>query len=531
MPEDSLPTKLGRYEIVRELGRGAMGVVYEGRDPKIGRRVAIKTARRDVIAESGMGEEMMARFLREAQAAGQLNHPNIITIYDAGEEGGMAYIAMEFVEGEDLRDAVLHRQSMEIPEIVEIGASVCEALANAHDQGVIHRDIKPGNIIVAPGMPLKIADFGIAHVTDSTLTQDGALIGTPHYMSPEQFMGQRLDGRSDLFSVASMLYEMLSGEKPFTGEQLSTVMHKVVKTDPVPISELNYSVPEALNDVVHKALSKRPTERYPDGRAMAAALRESIKDTPDPAVLGLDPQAAADKEAQTVMLDRNPAATTVASSGPPPGVEDQSTQRPPALQPDQATKQGQLPPGVVDKASPAGTGPLAAKTPAYPRQTVLYLGLTAAILVVLVAGAALLLPDGEPAIKTGGGAPGPLAGVTSVLVAVYGTASLDTLSELDRSNFETDEAFHREAAKARREGALKPVAGAELAVWDYTGGNRGKELFRTTTDEDGEARMRIPAETGQVFFEVTYTTGGSAETATHTAAEWRTKQVLVVPLL
>ncbi len=188
-----------------------MGVVYEGRDPKIGRRVAIKTARRDVMEQSGMGDEMMARFLREAQAAGQLNHPNIITIYDADEEAGIAYIAMEFVEGEDLRDLVLRRQSLEVADIVEIGATVCDALAIAHDKGIFHRDIKPANIIMAPGMPLKIADFGIAHVSDSTLTQDGALIGTPHYMSPEQFMGQRLDGRSDLFSVAGMLYEMLTG--------------------------------------------------------------------------------------------------------------------------------------------------------------------------------------------------------------------------------------------------------------------------------------------------------------------------------
>lgn len=282
------PSRLGRYLIVRELGKGAMGVVYEGLDPNIGRRVAIKTARRDVLAASGMMDEMMQRFLREARAAGALNHPNIITIYDADEEDGTAYIAMEFIEGCDLRRLVEQRRRLDLEEILEIGATVCDALDAAHRKGVVHRDIKPANILLPAEGGLKIADFGIAHVADSNLTQEGALIGTPHYMSPEQFMGQKVDGRADLFSVGIILYELLTGEKPFTGEALSTVMHHVIKTTPVPPSELNFSVPKHLDRVLLKAMAKRPQDRYQDGRTMAAALRECAKPNPDYQVLGVE---------------------------------------------------------------------------------------------------------------------------------------------------------------------------------------------------------------------------------------------------
>jgi eukaryotic-like serine/threonine-protein kinase len=322
-----MPEKLGRYVIVRELGKGAMGIVYEGKDPNIGRRVAIKTARRDVMQASGMADEIMARFLREARAAGQLNHPNIITIYDAGEENGIAWIAMEYLEGGDLHDLVKKRRTLEMKEIVEIGALICEALASAHDRGIIHRDIKPANMMLADDGAVKVADFGIAHVSDSNLTQDGALIGTPHYMSPEQFMGQKVDGRSDLYSVAIMLYELLTGEKPFTGEALSTVMHHCIKTDPVPPKELNFAVGDPINTVIMKALSKSPEDRYPDGRAMAAALRESLSPAPDPAILTLAAatgetarMAPRDAAADETVVTASDADATVAG-GPPPGVE------------------------------------------------------------------------------------------------------------------------------------------------------------------------------------------------------------------
>jgi serine/threonine-protein kinase len=384
-----MPQRLGRYTVVRELGKGAMGVVYEGRDPNIERRVAIKTARRDVMASSGMADEMMERFLREARAAGALNHPNIITIYDAGEENGIAYIAMEFLEGGDLREVIDERRRLDVPEIVDIGAQVCDALAAAHEKGIIHRDIKPANIMVPKGGPLKLADFGIAHVSDSTLTQDGALIGTPHYMSPEQFMGQKLDGRSDLFSVGVILYEMLTGEKPFTGEALSTVMHHVIRTQPAPPSELNFNVPEPVSMVVMKAMSKRSADRYADGRTMATALRESLKPNPDPAVLGFDAQAAADK---TTVSATGPA--TVVMQGPPPG-EATRVMDTPAERAAAATV-------TISGSVPTGRAP--APPPGKPKTVLVGAGVLAAVLVV-VTGAFLALRGGSTPPPTGETAP------------------------------------------------------------------------------------------------------------------------------
>lgn len=298
-----MPSRLGRYEIVGELGRGAMGVVYEGRDTELGRRVAIKTARRDVMEASGMAEEMMERFLREANSTAALEHPNIITVYDAGSEGDVAYIAMEFLDGGNLRDLLDTRRRLSPNEAAEIGATICEALAVAHAQGIVHRDIKPANIMTPVGKPIKLADFGIAHIADSNLTQDGALVGTPHYMSPEQFMGQRLDGRSDLFSVGVMLYELLTGEKPFPGEALTTVMHNVMKAVPEEPRQRNYHVNGALSGVIMKSMAKRPQDRYPDGRSMAAALRESLLPNPDPAVLGFEPPAPEKPEEDTLVPD------------------------------------------------------------------------------------------------------------------------------------------------------------------------------------------------------------------------------------
>lgn len=313
MADSKAPAKLGRYEIVRELGKGAMGVVYEGLDPNIGRRVAIKTARRDVMESSGRADEMMERFLREAKAAGKINHPNIITIYDADEEGGMAYIAMEFLEGGDLQDLIGQKRRMQPEEVVAICATVCEALATAHENGIVHRDVKPANILMPTNKPLKVADFGIARTSDSNLTQEGSMIGTPYYMSPEQFMGQRVDGRSDLFSVGIILYEILTGEKPFDGESLSTVMHKVIKVDPVEPCELNFSINQTLNAVIMKGLSKNPGQRYQNGYAFAAALRESLKDNPSPAVTLLGPSASMPAGAATVV------------AAAPPGADGQAT--------------------------------------------------------------------------------------------------------------------------------------------------------------------------------------------------------------
>lgn len=438
MSATKMPDHLGRYKIIRELGKGAMGIVYEGLDPNIGRRVAIKTARRDVLESSAHADEMMERFLREARAAGALNHPNIITIYDADEEEGIAYIAMEFLEGGDLRNLIEDRRNISPESIAEIGADICEALACAHDHGVVHRDIKPANVMTPRNAPIKLADFGIAHMSDSTLTQEGALIGTPFYMSPEQFMGQKVDGRSDLFSVAVMLYELLTGEKPFTGEALSTVMHHVIKTDPVPPQELNFNVPEALGRVVLKSMSKRPADRYQDGRAMAAALRESVKPQPNPAVLGL--QAVPVKEADTVLTGPAGDATVVtAKTGVERPAQGVATTITTAATLD-VTKPGGPPPGAETAGPPAAAQAKSVTLPtppviAWTKPPRLYYAVGAVAVVLLVTALIIALTGGgpEPTGPPGGGGgetPGlPEKYLAGVRVAVYKTSDESLFGE------------------------------------------------------------------------------------------------------
>ncbi len=273
------PKKLGKYEIRRELGQGAMGIVYEGYDPMIARRVALKTVRRDQLDRIEV-EEILARFKREAQAAGRLTHPNIVGVYEYGEDpgpageaaGGTAFIAMEFVEGRELKDFFDTNERFPMAEIVRIMSQLLDALDYSHKNGVVHRDIKPSNIILLKDGTVKVADFGIARVESSNLTQAGSVLGTPSYMSPEQFMGQTVDGRSDLFSAGVILYQFLTGEKPFTGA-LTTIMHKVLKEEPAAPSALNVQVPRPLDALMRKALAKRPDERFQNGREFAIALK------------------------------------------------------------------------------------------------------------------------------------------------------------------------------------------------------------------------------------------------------------------
>ncbi len=209
-------SSLGKYEIRREIGRGAMGVVYEGYDPFIKRVVALKTIRADQLSGED-SENVIARFRREAQAAGRLSHPNIVSIYDFGEEAGAWFIAMEFVKGRELKECFEANERFTTASIVKIMSQILEALDYSHRQGVIHRDIKPANIFMLPDGSVKVADFGIAHIEASNLTQVGAVMGTPAYMSPEQILGLPVDGRSDLFSAGVILYQFLTGERPFSG--------------------------------------------------------------------------------------------------------------------------------------------------------------------------------------------------------------------------------------------------------------------------------------------------------------------------
>ncbi|MBI2308246.1 MAG: serine/threonine protein kinase [Rhodocyclales bacterium] len=265
------PQQLGKYEIRRELGRGAMGVVYEGWDAGIGRRVALKTVRRDQLDGSEAGE-LLSRFKREAQAAGRLNHPGIVAVYEYGEDAGTAFIAMEYVEGRELKDIFDQSERLPLPEVVRVMCQLLEAIGHAHAHGIVHRDIKPANVFLLADGRIKVGDFGIARLESSNLTQAGSVLGTPAYMSPEQFMGQTIDGRSDLFSAGVILYQFLTGEKPFIG-QLTTIMHKVLKEDPVAPSELNVQVPPEFDALVKKALAKRPDERFQNAEAFISALR------------------------------------------------------------------------------------------------------------------------------------------------------------------------------------------------------------------------------------------------------------------
>ncbi len=263
-------TKLGKYEIRKELGRGAMGVVYEAFDPLIERVVALKTIRPDQL--SGINaQEFLARFRREAQAAGRLTHPCIVAIYDFGEDAGVWYIAMELVKGRELKEYFDANERFTTADTVRILAQVLTALGYSHKMGVVHRDIKPSNIFIVADGTAKVADFGIAHVESSELTQAGTVLGTPAYMSPEQILGLPIDGRSDLFSVGVILYQFLTGERPFSGNA-TTTMRKVLEEDPLPPSRFNVQVPGALDSVVRRALAKKADERFQSAEEFASAL-------------------------------------------------------------------------------------------------------------------------------------------------------------------------------------------------------------------------------------------------------------------
>ena len=262
--------KIGRYQIIGELGRGAMGVVYKATDPTIGRTVALKTMRLDMHAEKH--DDMLRRFQNEARAAGALNHPNIVTIFDAAEVDGIFYIAMEYIEGTTLSQLLHDRRSISAQEVVEIGTQICAGLQYAHFRKVIHRDIKPPNVMLAANGVVKIMDFGIAKAGGS-MTNTGEVLGTPHYMSPEQVKGLDLDGRSDIFSTGVVLYEMVTGEKPFTGQNVTAIIYKIVNEDPIPPRELDVTIHPGLSMIVTKCLAKDPEDRYQEASDLSTALK------------------------------------------------------------------------------------------------------------------------------------------------------------------------------------------------------------------------------------------------------------------
>jgi serine/threonine-protein kinase len=272
------PATLGRYQLEKELGRGAMGVVYLGRDPTIGRVVAIKTLALSEAFAADDVTQVRERFFREAETAGRLQHPHIVTIFDAGEEHDLAYIAMEFLKGQDLTGHCKPAQLLPPATVVSIVARVAGALAYAHRQNVVHRDIKPANIMFdASTDSVKVTDFGIARITDSSRTKTGMVLGTPSFMSPEQLAGKKVDGRSDLYSLGVMLFQMLAGVLPFRGESMAELMYKIANEAPPDVGNWRNDLPPQLGAIVSKAMSKDAQARYQDGRAFADELRGVLR--------------------------------------------------------------------------------------------------------------------------------------------------------------------------------------------------------------------------------------------------------------
>jgi serine/threonine-protein kinase len=269
--ETTVARTIGRYRAFGELGRGAMGVVYRGFDPIIGRTVALKTL--SIDSADAQAKEFRERLYREAAAAGALSHPNIVTIYDIVEDGGVTAVAMEFIEGRSLAAIIAERAPLPIELAVEILDQICSALDYAGSQGIVHRDIKPANILMTPAGRAKVTDFGVARLALSTMTQAGTVLGSPSYMSPEQVRGLSLDGRSDLFSAAVLFFEMITRERPFSGNDIATTMYRIAHEPPTPPSQFNPAIGHEVAAVLERAFAKNPADRFQTGADLVAELR------------------------------------------------------------------------------------------------------------------------------------------------------------------------------------------------------------------------------------------------------------------
>ncbi|MFA5371164.1 MAG: serine/threonine-protein kinase [Sideroxydans sp.] len=286
-------SQLGRYEVIGELGQGAMGVVYKAKDPLIDREVAIKTINLSLAMDER--EEYEARFYQEAKAAGRLSHPNIVTIYDVGRSGDIAYIAMEYLHGQELRDLLNETPLLPIGQVLDIVVQIAQGLAYAHEHDIVHRDVKPSNVMIVRDGHTKITDFGIARMASAAVrTQTGMVLGSPKYMSPEQVLGKEIDRRSDIFSLGVMLYEMLAGQVPFIGENINAIMYQTLNTIPASPGSINPAVPEMLDYIVAKALAKDMDERYQNARDLAddlKACRNTISQAENSAITKASPVA------------------------------------------------------------------------------------------------------------------------------------------------------------------------------------------------------------------------------------------------
>jgi serine/threonine-protein kinase len=302
---------LGRYEIVAELGKGTMGTVYKAVDPLLDRTVALKTI--SVSADDPEMAEYKARLFQEAKAVGGLNHPNIVTVYDVGESDDVPYLAMEFLEGQELAALIAEGRPLSVEQAIDVAVQMSEGLAYAHEHGVIHRDVKPANVMIVRGGLVKIADFGIARMRTAQRTDGPAALGTPRYMSPEQVLGKRADHRSDIFAVGVVLYEMLTGTAPFAGADLNAILFQIVNLVPPAPSSLNAASPASLDEIVAKTIAKTPEARYATARGLAEDLK-ACRAGLDPAVQRA--QTASSPQSALPKIDHDAVTPLLATSYP-----------------------------------------------------------------------------------------------------------------------------------------------------------------------------------------------------------------------
>lgn len=322
---------LGRYRLVRILGRGAMGVVYEAQDERLGRTVAIKTVLRSHLDNETTAQDYAARFVREAQAAARLSHPNIVTVYDFGEHDDLSYIVMEFVSGRELAELFRSGHRFTLPQALQIMAELLDALAYAHAQGVVHRDVKPANVLVDQAGHVKLADFGVARISSGgqDRTMPGTMVGTPSYMSPEQILGQPVGSRTDIFAAGVVLYQFVTGRQPFEGQGMFDVQRRILQDEPTPPSGVFAGLPPVLDGIVLRALAKQPEDRYETAAAFAQDLRRLAADyLPAPGLPATDaPAGQTGSTAVDLQLDI-PSPPAVASPAPQSWVSPQTADQP-----------------------------------------------------------------------------------------------------------------------------------------------------------------------------------------------------------
>jgi len=477
--------RIGKYKIVGELGRGTMGQVYKALDPVLKRHVALKT----LAVHVGGGDESLERFQSEAQAAALLNHPNIVTVHDFGQENGLLFMAMELLEGTDLREAIAGGSLRTVEDKLGVMDGVLAALEYAHSKGVIHRDIKPANIRLAPGGQVKIMDFGLARVSSSEMTQEGIVLGTPNYMSPEQALGDRVDGRSDLFSTGAVLYELLTGHKPFEAETTPSVLFQVVHREPVPVRRWAPDTPAALVAVVEKALKKDRGQRF----STATEMREALA-----AARGVKAGAAAGAATVTALVPpvkppplppqasrpgATPAASTRQATAPPLPSRSTRTSTP-APGPLAESQPGSSAP-LVRPAGDSGRGPGDSAVRTIRPGTMPMLAAAGVVVVLLVAVVAFVWLRARPHPRPQASPSAASSEVSALTRALAGTQLQLAQRELDDKNYK--------AAAEQAEGTLRLVTGHPEATRVLTEARaRMKEL------DDAVATARSLVEKGDM---------------------------------